>query len=202
MPNRIIRQHMVDFKKLLVILSLCFASMAFSSMAIADDKSYWLQVNGDIAGQSGIQLKMLDRSVDRSTGYTLDLHRYSTTDGFFNSIVDRVTDSPIDSHINTVSVLKLWAINSRFSYLDFGVGLGVANGEWAVNCSDERSTFLGSVADCDIEERTRLGIPLQVSAALGRYIGVGLFASTFITEESKPRFSLGLSVPIGNFHRD
>jgi len=117
--------------------------------------------------------------------------KYATED------IDRATDLGVDSEIDVVSVLKTWNRSEGLWYADAGIGLGFASGKLGENCRKEGAGF-GTRQICDISDISDIGIPIQLTASVGKIVGVGVGLSAFLSEEiQEGTFSVFLL--IGNF---
>lgn len=103
-----------------------------------------------------------------------------------------------DPKFNTYGILKLWALNGRYSVKDIGIGVGVGDGTWGSNCTPDSHSSDGEA--CQINKATEFGIPIQTSIVVGRYLGIGVSANAFLTQ-NRSHYSVSFSVPIGLFTR-
>lgn len=170
-----------------IVILLCF-----SGFCSADYDKAWVQLGTGLNGYN-LQFKVLDNH----SGWSLDAAMYNGS-GVFSSLHDRETGLDVDPEFRIVGVSKIWAAPFRWGFADAGIGLGVGNGEWTDNCEKTGSVFISSIYECDLNKGTRVGIPLQASAVVGKYIGIGLSINVFLQEDHSHAIA-SLSIPLGKF---
>lgn len=164
-----------------------------SASALGECSRLWVQPDLGFSG-AGLWIK---KTCHNST-LALGVFTYRD-EALFSSYVDRDTGLSVSPRVKTLSVLKVWDSSFGWGYADAGVGLGLASGDKAKNCSGEPG-FLSTLYSCKIENVTTIGVPLHASAVLGRYVGIGLSVNTFLSLEGFLGASIGFSIPIGKFH--
>ncbi|MBL4796077.1 MAG: hypothetical protein JKY50_01545 [Oleispira sp.] len=182
-----------DIRKIANITAVFFIS--FCAPSFAEYDRTWVQV-GSGYGAFNLQLKM----VDGNTGWALEAGAYYPPAMFEVTIINGETNKEVDPMLKVFAVSRLWSSAYSWGYTDVGLGLGIGSGSWTKNCKEIEPSFLGSTYECDFHEGTRLGIPLQASAAFGKYVGLGVSLNAFIhADDAQVRFLFTL--PLGNFTR-
>lgn len=189
-------------KRLLPLLISC---LFMTADALAAPDFYWLELINDagvvdsrLVHQAGVQFKWSDGR----NGYAVNALYVDLWDSYL-----RNADETLNTSSFSVNALKLYSRHYRFNYLDAGIGLGVNYGSSLKNCqqfrSDERDgrwASLGNTEYCEVDKGFRVGIPVQATAVLGRFGGVGLSVNGFVSYENS-YYSINLTLPFGLFHR-
>ena len=187
---------LINRRPLCKYLAVIVASLTFSTICYAQDKQQWIQLNAAPLNSSySVQFK----HIENRSGWSVGMSVFEK-DSFLTSTVDRSNQESIDPQVRVLEASKLWSIPFRSGFADFGVGLGVAQGEWSNNCSASAPSSILPVNECDIKNVSTVGIPLQASITLGRYAGIGLGFNYFMSSERSYSL-LSLTVPLGNFTR-
>ena len=180
------------YRKISNITFLFF--ILFCSPSFAEYDRTWMQV-GSGYGAFNLQLKM----VDGNSGWAYEAAAYYHEDYYLNSTVERGSDKELKAMFQVLAVSKLWSAPFNWGYADIGVGLGIGQGKWVGKCDDIEDSWFRT-KECDVKSGTRLGIPLQASVALGRYVGLGLSFNAFIQQDKALAGAL-LTIPLGKFTR-
>ena len=109
------------------------------------------------------------------------------------------TNKNIEQKIDVVGLLRFISGEAKFGFADVGVGIGIARGKDGYDCVHRATLVDSSVYECTEKEILTLGIPIQVSASFGKYIGLGVHMSFFHGFDGTEAGSIGLSIPIGKF---
>ncbi|WP_188151458.1 hypothetical protein [Teredinibacter waterburyi] len=174
-------------------LLVCFMIFSLSSWeAYGECKRILIQPDLALNG-SGVWIK---KTCHKST---LALGAIKYRDGaLFSSFIDRVTGESINPRLQTVNLLKVWNNSFGWGYTDFGLGVGIAHGEKARNCSSQPA-FLGTLHRCKVDSISTIGLPINATAVVGKYVGIGFSANIFLSLEGVLGASAGFSIPIGKF---
>lgn len=179
-------------EKPLFIISALISSL-FCSLSYADDNQTWVQV-GSSYGAFNLQLK----TVTDNSGWAFEVAGYYPPSMFGSTIIDRETNKEVDPMLKVLAVSKLWSSPFSWGYADAGFGLGVGTGSWTKKCKEFGSDFLGSNYECDYYIGTRIGIPLQASVAIGKYVGLGLSLNAFVHSDDA-QVRILFTLPLGKF---
>lgn len=154
----------------------------------------WLQADLGVPSAVGLLLK---RECD---GQTLALGVSGHRQSFLNSYTDRITGAE-NPDVKLLSVMKVWDIPYKWGYVDASAGLGYMRGEWGRNCEDAPRGWFSIYPSyvCDFEKVSSFAVPMQATAVLGKYLGIGVNLNLVIGFEGVSFVSTGFSVPIGDF---
>jgi hypothetical protein len=180
------------YRKTINITSLFYLAL-FCSLSHSDDNQTWVQL-GSGFGAYSFQLK----TVTENSGWSLEVAGYYPPTMFEDTIIDRDTNKEVDPMLKVLAVSKLWSSPVSWGYADVGFGLGIGSGSWTKKCKEFGSDFLGSNYECDYHEGTRIGIPLQASVAMGKYVGLGLSLNAFVHSEDA-QIRILFTLPLGKF---
>lgn len=182
-----------------LIVLILFISTSFSHAEL--DRA-WLEFSAGYSGTSGaisLQVKANYAGSGWALGATKYNH-YSSVDSY----VERGDGSgeELEAQFKVLGVSKLWSRASIWGSADVGIGLGVGRGEWTENCSplDSRSSYFKKI-ECDVKEGATIGIPLQISAVFGKYVGIGLSLHAFIQPDNVHKGFAMITIPFGVFTR-
>lgn len=170
---------------------ISFVIFSFSISAEDNFEHLWVELG---VGPQGVAINL--KAVDDDFNWAIEGATY--TDPVYTSYQDRDTGNTFDFNVVTLGVTKNWSAIRRWGYLDAGIGLGAGKGTWAEDCGDSVSTFLHTTEICDSTSTIKLGIPLHASVVFGKYLGIGLTANAFITNDVKS-WNVMLTVPLGDF---
>lgn len=182
-----------NIRKIASITAVFFIS--FCAPSFAEYDRTWVQV-GSGYGAFNLQLKM----VDGNSGWAYEAAAYYQEDILLTTTVERGSGKEIKAMFQVLAVSKLWSAPFGWGYADVGVGLGIGHGKWTGKCNEVKDGSLFRTNECDIRGGTRLGIPLQASVALGRYVGLGLSFNAFI-QQDKTLVGALFTIPLGKFTR-
>lgn len=182
-------------------LLLLFLASALSFKSYGSFENTWIEMGG---GSGGVNFKI--KTFEQNTGWAIEGNSYRKTYGpvFSNTIYDRATGEDVEPEFDAINVYKTWVWPYRLGYVDVGLGLGAGRGDWANDCKEVEedsggfSFNLGSSYECDINQGTRIGIPLQASAVFGKYLGIGISFNVFLSKNAKLG-QLLFTIPIGSF---
>lgn len=168
--------------------------LTFSSVSSADERQYWGEFGSDLIAPGGVSVNF--GTLKGNSGWTLSFHRINQ-ELALSSVRDRISEDDLEPSLDAVSVLKTWGLSGSWWKSNVSAGLGYATGVWGSNCELE-STFIVSSFLCDIENINTFGVPVKLTAAIGKYAGIGAELFLFITPERRYG-SLSIVIPIGRF---
>lgn len=180
------------YRKTITIASLFYLAL-FCSLSHSDDSQAWVQV-GSGFGAFNLQFK----TVTENSGWAFEVAGYYPPTMFEGVITDRDTNKEVDPMLKVLAVSKLWSSPFSWGYADAGFGLGVGTGSWTNKCKELDTSFLGTDYECDYYEGTRIGIPLQASVAIGKYVGLGLSLNAFVHSDDA-QLRILFTLPLGKF---
>ena len=178
----------LQFSRLALLLLL-------ASTCFAENDRTWLQV-GSGYGAFHLQLK----TADENSGWVLEAAGYYPPAMFEPTIIDRETGKDVKPLFRVLAVSKLWSSAFSWGYADYGLGLGMGVGTWTKNCKEIASDFLSNTYECDYYQGSRVGIPLQASAAFGKYVGFGVSLNAFVHADDA-QIRMLFTLPLGKFTR-
>lgn len=176
-------------------LSLLLILFTYASFSHAEYDRAWLQL-GSGFGTFNMQAKV----EKENSGWAYEAAAYYHEDFLLDSTVERENGKELKTMFKVLAVSKLWSAPFSWGYADAGIGLGIGQGNWKDNCSKREDNNLFNTDECDVKEGTRLGIPLQISVAIGKYVGVGLSLNAFIQQDSR-HVGFLVTLPLGKFTR-
>ena len=181
-------------KKIVLILFFVISS----EHSHAEYNRAWLEV-----GASGSSTVIQVKARDEYQGWALSYLNYQDHHDSFlkifpDSYRDKNTMEFIETDLDVFAISKFVSAPFSWGYADVGIGVGVGKGQWLDNCN-KTGSFLGDQYECDLREGTKLGLPFQASATLGRYIGIGVNFNMFLAFDLRPHYQLALTVPLGKF---
>lgn len=177
-------------KKIIIttIIALLFSSHSFSNY-----EHTWIQTEAGLLGGTHFQIN----TVENNTGWAITYSNYQENIAL-TSHINRETGKPAETNLDALSISKTLAAPLSWGLINIGLGLGVSQGTWLENCSDNQQHFIGSSKLCDQRNGSQLGIPLHASAIFGRYIGIGMSLQAFV-QEDRTFLDLTFLFPLGAF---
>lgn len=185
--------------KLFIVLCICSAQTAY-----AQCEHLWFMPEVGFGPVGGTEQKTTQVGSVRvyaecyGRKYGLEISRFSKGN-FFASFHDRRSGESSDLESYNVAIFKHWGRSSDWGYRGYSLGLGLGETYKVSRCTTT-SGFWGDAKECDIDKVAALGIPLQASAILGRYVGVGVSAQALFLTTGDVKMTFRLSVPIGKFN--
>jgi hypothetical protein len=167
----------------------------YSSFVYAEYDRAWLQL-GSGFGTFNVQAKV----ENENSGWAYEAAAYYHEDFLLDSTVDRDNGEELKTMFKVLAVSKLWSAPFSWGYADVGIGLGIGQGSWKDNCSRLDDGGFFKTDECDVKEGTRIGIPLQASAVIGKYVGLGISFNAFIPQD-RTHAGFLITVPLGKFTR-
>lgn len=177
-----------------LIFSLIYL-LFFSSFIYAEYDRAWLQLGSGL-GAFNAQAKL----ESENSGWAYEAAAYYHEDYLLNSTVERGNGKELKTMFKVLAVSKLWSAPFSWGYADVGIGLGIGQGSWKDNCSELEDEGFFKTDECDVKKGTRIGIPLQASAVIGKYVGLGVSLNAFIQQDRR-HASFLITVPLGIFTR-
>lgn len=174
-----------------LLLSLLF----YSSFSFAEYDRAWLQLGSGL-GAFNAQVKV----ASESSSWAYEAAAYYHEDYLLSSTVERDNGNELKTMFKVLAVSKFWSAPFSWGYADVGIGLGIGQGSWKDNCSSLDDDGLFKTDECDVKKGMRLGIPLQASVSVGKYVGLGISLNAFIQQDHRHAGFL-ITVPLGKFTR-
>lgn len=177
---------------------LLFALLYFlfySSLSHAEYDRAGLQLGSGL-GAFNAQVK----TDSENSGWAYEAAAYYHEDFILSTTVERGSGKQLETMFNALAVSKLWSAPFSWGYADIGIGLGLGHGSWKENCSEVGDEAFSKTDECDVKEGTRIGIPLQASVAIGKYVGLGVSFNAFIQQDNR-HASFLITLPLGKFTR-
>lgn len=174
-------------KRLTIVLTL--VAMLGCSAAFADRSATWIEPGITFDG-SALLLQL--KHFKNRNGYTVGFFSRDLKDPRLN-LLDSATNQEVEPGHNVIMAMRSWSIYGKYVHTDISLGLAYVAGEFTDNCElrDNREF-------CDISEADTLGIPIQLSYSLGKYLGGGGSLTLVLTDE-QPTGMISVSFPIGRF---
>lgn len=172
--------------------------LAFSPLCQADITNVWVETGLGGTGDHGAAMVNI-KVGDSKSNWALEYAVYEDQSSF-STYVSRADNSEVEHKSKGLGITKNWTLMGRWGYIDGGLGLGVVKGSWLSDCTldSANSSFLSSVYECSEKSGYRPGIPVHATAVFGRYMGIGLTLSAFLTNEHT-HAGVFVTVPFGNF---
>jgi hypothetical protein len=174
----------------LFILLLLFTSSSFSEY----DRT-WAQL-GSGFGMFNFQIKI----DNENSGWAFEAAAYYHEDFLLDTTLEAGSEKDLETMFKVLAISKLWSAPFNWGYADVGIGIGIGQGDWKSKCRDIDDESFFATSECDVRRGTRLGIPVQASVAIGKYVGLGLSLNAFIKQEDSHAGFL-VTLPLGNFTR-
>jgi hypothetical protein len=154
--------------------------IGFINIVHADEKNIWGELS--VGGSGGyLGTKVNFKLGDETSNWAIELVQFEKSTSF-SHIENRDDGSYVNVNFKTLGGTKNWNRIGEWGYSELGVGLGIAEGTWAKNCTavkESVSPYLSSwllspsyYDVCDISDGVRFGIPLHASAVFGKYLGM------------------------------
>lgn len=172
----------------LAVVAIAF----FNSQFAHASERYWGEFGLDLGGGAHVEFK----HVDGNQGWAVGLLR-AEQDFLLLSNLDRQTMEQADASVHIFSIVRTWSRSNSWGNLDAGVGLGFASGNWVDNCEPLLNNRSYSEL-CDVVDVGDIGLPLKLSASVGKYLGFGVSVNVLVTESRTFR-GLSFFVPFGYF---
>lgn len=177
-----------------LLFSLIYILFCSSSVFAEHDRA-WLQLGSGL-GAFNVQAKV----ENGDSGWAYEAAAYYHEDYLLDSTVERGNGRELKTMFKVLAVSKLWSAPFSWGYADVGVGLGIGQGSWKENCTGLDDDVFFKTDECDVKEGARIGIPLQASAVIGKYVGLGVSLNAFIQQDHK-HIGFLIAVPFGIFTR-
>ena len=180
--------------------------IVFINIAHANEKNIWAELSVGGGGEL-LGTKVNFKYGNDTSNWAFELAQYDEL-RILSHVKDRGNGSYVDVNLKTLGVTKNWNRIGKWGYTEVGIGLGAAEGTWAKNCTTVKESAPASLSSwlsyasyhdvCDISDGVRFGIPLHASAVFGKYLGIGITANAFITNEGL-HAGFMVTLPIGDF---
>ena len=174
-------------KRLTIVLTL--VAMLGCSAAFADRSATWIEPGISPDG-SGLLLQL--KHFKSRKGYTVGFFSRNLKDPR-QDLLDSATNQEVEPRHNVIMAMRSWSLYGKYWHTDISLGLAYVSGEFKDNCD-----FRDNGEFCDIPETNTLGIPIQLSYSLGKYLGGG-FSFTLVLTDDQPAGMISVSLPIGRF---
>ncbi len=191
----------MKLRQLFIIFPLTLLTLPAAASPAFD--RYWVEAGLSYNGGSA-HIKIADGTRGWRLGYS---HIEEHTCFFCNeTYMDKVTEEILDPKVDIISVSRLWSYSNRWMNTDAGIGLGLMQGDWSLDCqktSNADSELFGDHSNyyCNHNEGTMLGIPLNGSISFGKYLGAGINADYFLAQDGQSRLLVTFSLALGKFTR-
>ena len=163
-----------------------------ANLSHAEEVQQWVQFNAGVRETYGVQFKHTVDGIGWSGGMLSFGQEF-----IFDTTIDRDSLQRVSPSVKVFEVSRLWTKPYGWGYADFGIGFGVAKGEWATECGYSTNSILFG-RECDIENVTTVGIPIHTSFSFGRGAGIGMGLSYFYSSERSYK-GFTLAIPLGGF---
>lgn len=145
-------------------------------------------------------IQFLNPIDDESSGWAFEAAAYYHEDFALSSTLEAGSEKDLETMFKVLAISKLWSAPFSWGYADVGIGLGIGQGDWKFNCRDRDDGSFSTTSECDVKRGTRLGIPVQASVAIGKYVELGLSLNAFIKQEDS-HVGFLVTLPLGIFTR-